>query len=163
MRQKVDLEHWSAFRTSFHRLTDLIARVGRQERPPSSVLLLSGDVHCSYTAAGRLDGIDPPRTGFHQLTMSPFRNPLEPPIRVANHLLNMRPVRAVLHWLARRAGVPDVDVDWEIDHGMWFDNGVMTVAFSGREAVVEVDHAHVRGGEQVLERTLTEQLTPQRG
>ena len=56
---------------------------------------------------------------------------------------------------------PDVDVDWEIDHGMWFDNGVMTVAFTGREAVVEVDHAHVRDGLQVLERTLTEQLTPQ--
>ncbi len=163
LRQKVDLEHWAAFRTSFHRLTDLIARVGRQERPPSSVLILSGDVHCSYTASGRLDGIDPARTGFHQLTMSPFRNPLEPPIRVANHLLNMRPVRAVLHRLARWAGVPDVDVEWEVDHGMWFDNGVMTVVFSGREAVVEIDHAHVRGGEQVLERTLTEQLTPQRG
>jgi hypothetical protein len=160
LRQKVDLEHWSAFRRSFHQLMDLLARVGRQEQPPASILLLSGDVHCSYTAAGRLDGIDPERTGFHQLTMSPFRNPLEPPIRVANHLLNMRPVRAVLHWLEKRAHVQDVPVDWEIDHGMWFDNGVMTVAFSGRQAVVEVDHAHVRDGEQVLERTLTEPLTP---
>jgi hypothetical protein len=160
LRQTVDLEHWSAFRTSFHRLMDLIARVGRQETPPSSVLLLSGDVHCSYTANARLDGIDPARTGFHQLVMSPFRNPLEPPIRIANHLLNMLPVRALLHWLARRAGVEDAAVDWEVDHGMWFDNGVMTVVFHGGRAAVEVDHAHVRGGEQVLQRTHSQVLTP---
>lgn len=160
LRQTVDLEHWSAFRTSFDRLMDLVARVGRQESPPRSVLLLSGDVHCSYTANARLDGVDPSRTGFHQLVMSPFRNPLEPPIRIANHLLNMLPVRALLHFLARRAGVEDAAVDWEVDHGMWFDNGVMTVVFHGGRAAVEVDHAHVRSGEQVLQRTHSQVLTP---
>ncbi len=163
LRQAVDLEHWAAFRATFHKLADLVAAVGRGQDPPASVLLLSGDVHCSYTAAASLDGIDPERTGFHQLTMSPFRNPLEPPIRVANHLLDIRPVKGLTHWLARRAGVADVPISWQIDHGLWFDNGLMTVVIEGRRATLEVDHAHVSGAQQELRRTLTTRLTPQGG
>ena len=164
LRQAVDLEHWAAFRATFDRLVDMIDDVGGSSEPPASILILSGDVHCSYTAKASTRSVDPTRTGLHQLTMSPFRNPLEPPIRVANHLLGTRLVCAVLHWLARRAGVRDVDIDWAIDHGLWFDNGVMTVVFSGRTAHVEVEHAVVnRRGErhdQELRRTLTLELTP---
>jgi hypothetical protein len=108
----------------------------------------------------RLDGVDPQRTGFFQLTMSPFRNPLEPPIRLANHLLNQRWARRLMRALARRQGVEDGAAQWNITHGLWFDNGVMTVVVNGRTAMVEVDHAKVREGRQVLERTRTARLTP---
>ncbi len=164
VRQGVDLEHWASFRQTFHRMVELIDRLGRGDRPPASILLLSGDVHCSYTARATTPGIDPSRTGLHQLTMSPFRNPLEPPIRVANHVLKTRLARNVMHWLARRAGVDDVPIEWDIDNGLWFDNGVMTVVFTGRRACVEVDHAAVTGrpspDAQELRRTLTLELTP---
>ena len=164
VRQAVDLEHWAAFRTSFRQLVELIDRVGSSSKPPASILLLSGDVHCSYTAQASTAGVDPARTGLHQLTMSPFRNPLEAPIRFANHLLKSKVACNVMNWLARRAGVDDVAIEWDIDHGLWFENGVMTVVFSGRTAHVEVDHAVVnsRQGEhdQELHRTLTLQLTP---
>lgn len=160
LRQKVDLEHWAAFRRTFADLTGLLTAIGRRDQPPASILVMSGDVHCSYLARAELDGIDPSRTGFHQLVMSPFRNPLEPPIRLANHLLSRRSIRRFARWLARRAGVADVDVEWEISHGLWFDNGVMTIVIEGRTAHVEVDHAHVRDGKQVLVRTRTARLTP---
>lgn len=163
-RQAVDLEHWAAFRTTFRRLVELIDQVGSGSEPPASILLLSGDVHCSYIAEASTAGVDPTRTGLHQLTMSPFRNPLEPPIRVANHVLKTKLACSVMNWLARRAGVDDVAIDWDIDHGLWFDNGVMTVVFSGRTAHVEVDHAVVNrrqsGHGQELHRTLTLRLTP---
>ncbi len=164
VRQGVDLEHWAAFRATFQRMVELIDRLGSGSRPPASILLLSGDVHCSYTARASTPSIDPARTGLHQLTMSPFRNPLEPPIRVANHVLKTRFARNVIHWLARRAGVDDVAIEWDIDNGLWFDNGVMTVVFDGRTAHVEVDHAAVTGRPapeaQELRRTLTLELTP---
>jgi len=159
VRQAADLEHWSAFRRSFHDVLDLLQRVGRADAAPASVLLLSGDVHCSYTARASLPGIDPRRTAVHQLTMSPFRNPLEVPIKVANRAFETRPVRALMHALARSARVRDVPVDWEVEHGPWFENGVMTVVIDGRRASVEVEHASLDDGDQVLSRTLTLPLT----
>ena len=59
-----------------------------------------------------------------------------------------------MHRLARWAGVDDVDHRWQVEHGPWFDNGVMTIEFDGRSATVGVDHAHVDGGRQELDRTL---------
>jgi hypothetical protein len=164
LRQAVDLEHWAAFRSTFRRFIELIDQVGSGSEPPASILLLSGDVHCSYTAQASTSGVDPAKTGLHQLTMSPFRNPLDAPIRLANHVLKTKLACKVMNWLARRAGVDDVAIDWDIDHGLWFENGVMTVVFSGRTAHVEVDHAVVNSREdrhdQELHRTLTLQLTP---
>ena len=159
VRQAADLEHWSAFRASFLDVVDLLQRVARGDQAPASVLLLSGDVHCSYTAQASLPGVDPGRTAVHQLTMSPFRNPLELPIKIANRAFETRPVRALMHVLARSARVRDVPIDWEVDHGPWFDNGVMTVVLEGRTATVEVEHATVDGDDQVLRRTLTLPLT----
>ncbi len=94
-----------------------------------------------------------------QLTMSPFRNPLGPFIRRANRWLDRPAVAGALGWLARRAGVRDPGIRWDLDGGPWFGNGVMTVDIAGRRAAVEVEHAHVVQGSQVLDRTLTRTLT----
>jgi len=164
VRQAADLEHWSAFRQSFHDVLDLLQRIARAERAPASILILSGDVHCSYTATARLPGVEAQRTAVHQLTMSPFRNPLDVPIKVANRALDTEPVRWLLHRLARIARVPDVPVDWDVDHGPWFDNGVMVVVMEGRSAHVEVEHAAIDDDDQhVLRRTLTLPLTASGG
>ena len=158
MRLAVDLEHWAAFRNSFDDMVDLARDVSRRPRPPASVLWLSGDVHCSYVSRARVsDGGQ--RTAMWQLTMSPFRNPLNVPIRIANRLFERKPVVALTRFLARRAGVTDPGIEWRVEGGPWFDNGVMTVVVDGREASVEVDHARAVGGAQVLERTHTRRLT----
>ncbi|MGN6302943.1 MAG: alkaline phosphatase D family protein [Angustibacter sp.] len=159
LRRAVDLEHWAAFRRSFDAMVELVQSVAGRERPPASVLWLSGDVHCSYLATAEVDGVDAERTAMVQLTMSPFRNPLGPFIRRANRWLDRPAVAGALRWLARRAGVRDPGITWDLDGGPWFSNGVMTVDITGRRATVEVEHAHVEQGNQVLDRTLTRTLT----
>ena len=158
-RQAVDLEHWAAFRGSFDGFVALLRRVVTSDRPPASVLVLSGDVHCSYTARAHLKDVEHPATAVHQLTMSPFRNPMEWPLRAANWAFQRPPVRWACHRLARLAGVRDVAVDWGVDAGPWFDNGVMTVVVDGRDVRLEVQHARVRDGRQVLTPTTTAALT----
>ncbi|GAB7190402.1 alkaline phosphatase D family protein [Kineococcus sp. NUM-3379] len=161
LRQAADLEHWSAFRGSFTELVDLLAQTCDPARPeaPRSVLVLSGDVHCSYTAEVSLPGVDPARTAVHQLVMSPFRNELERALRAANLAFESRPLRALLARLARAAGVVEPPVSWDVAHGPWFSNGVMTLDLRGEEAAVEVDHALVVGSHQVLQRTADVPLT----
>ncbi|WP_222711015.1 DUF7800 domain-containing protein [Quadrisphaera setariae] len=153
LRQAIDLEHWAAFGTSLHDLLRLLARVASASRPPATVLLLSGDVHCSYTARAQLDGVVGSPTAVHQLVMSPFRNPLKPALRVANRLADVRPVRALAALLARSAGVARPPASWEVEEGPWFDNGVMTVVLEGRSARLEVDHVRVDASGRTLRRT----------
>ena len=96
IRLTVDLEHWAAFRNSFDDLVGLLTEVAagtgaartddagtdvatRRGTPPASILLLGGDVHCSYLEEVELTSpqvADSP-TRVHQLVMSPFRNPLQ--------------------------------------------------------------------------------------
>src|SRR5207245_1701508 len=53
VRRVLDLEHWAAFQSSFHRLIELLEQVAAGERgaAPASVLLLGGDVHNGYVEA----------------------------------------------------------------------------------------------------------------
>ena len=152
LRQVVDLEHWAAFRSSFEELVTLIGDVARRPEPPETVLLLSGDVHASYIAAGWVPGIDRSRTALHQLTMSPFRNPLHTSIRFANRVASRSGVTRVMRRLARTAKVPKGAATWHLSHGVWFDNGVMTVVIRGNRVMAEVDHTVVTKGRQVLLR-----------
>ena len=52
IRQGADLEHWSAFRESFDRLTAMIEQAAASG--PATVSVLSGDVHHSYAARADL-------------------------------------------------------------------------------------------------------------
>jgi len=157
-RQFLDLEHWAAFRESFEETTDLLESVVTGADTPATVLMLSGDVHCSYTARAHLEDVEHPDTAIHQLTMSPFRNDIERVAKYGNKLLNRKGLSRAMHRLARWAKVEDVDMTWHVEQGPWFDNGVMTIEFAGRSARLAIDHAHVRGDDQVLERTLELEL-----
>ncbi len=162
LRRFVDLEHWSAFRESFERLVGLFADVASSPRPPSSVLVLSGDVHCSYTADARVVGLEHPETAIRQLTMSPFRNYLPVPVKLVNKFFEKAPLRVGLRWFSRAFAVPDTGLDWALDSGPWFQNGLMTVVFDGREARLEVDRALHANGRQYLERAGEQVLTTAR-
>ncbi|NAZ85899.1 DUF7800 domain-containing protein [Kineococcus indalonis] len=160
LRQAADLEHWAAFRSSFGDLVRLLGDVAAGPRPPSSVLVLSGDVHCSYTARVRVPGAGEDGPAVHQLVMSPFRNPLSRGVRLANRLLDSRPARTLTRALAAAAGVRDPDVSWRVENGPWFDNGVMTVVCAqDGTAAVEVDHAVDDGGRPRLRSTLRHRLS----
>ncbi|MGH3545725.1 MAG: alkaline phosphatase D family protein, partial [Mycobacteriales bacterium] len=97
LRQAIDLEHWSAFRRSFHHLFGLIAEVatGQHGRQPSSIQLLGGDVHFSYLMRATLCA--PPATNtpqpvspIYQLVCSPTRNPMARWMKYANFLAAWR-------------------------------------------------------------------------
>lgn len=153
-RQFLDLEHWAAFRASFDETTEMLGDVVSSDRPPATVLMLSGDVHCSYTARAQLTSTPHPTTAIHQLTMSPFRNDIEKVAKGGNKLLNRKGLARAMHRLAKWAKVDDVDMTWQVEHGPWFDNGVMTIEFAGRSASLDVDHARPRDGHQELRRTV---------
>ncbi len=170
LRRAVDLEHWAAFRSSFNGLVTLLTEVARGDSgsAPSSILVLGGDVHCSYIEEVTLTdpSVADSRTAVHQLVMSPYRNPLNLPIRAVNRLAQTRPVIAALSALSRHRGVVEPAAQWGVSDGIWFDNGVMTLELEGRAARVEVDHASVEwpseGSKeeprQVLRRTLNKML-----
>ncbi|KAA0918777.1 alkaline phosphatase D family protein [Dietzia sp. ANT_WB102] len=159
IRLAVDLEHWGAFRNSFDDLVGLLTEVaaGDHRPAPASILLLGGDVHCSYLeevelTAGRVAGSP---TRVHQLVMSPFRNPLQKSIRAVNRLSVRDPVPALTRRLARAVGVRDPEVRWQVTDGVWFNNGVMTLVLRGRRAMVQVDHATVEWPGRGLGKILT--------
>jgi hypothetical protein len=55
--------------------------------------------------------------------------------------------------------VVDPPVSWDVDQGPWFGNGLMTLDIRGRSVRVEVEHARVVDGVQVLDRTHSGVLT----
>ncbi|WP_020108825.1 alkaline phosphatase D family protein [Nocardia sp. 348MFTsu5.1] len=161
LRLALDLEHWAAFGKSFEDMAGLVGEVVSRPKPPASTLWLSGDVHCSYVAQADLGELVPNNTALYQLTMSPFRNPLDLPIRVVNRLATRRPVVRFLHFLAHRAGLKDHPITWQAKAGPWFDNGVMLLRLEGETASVRVEHARTGpGGAQELLQTHEMALTP---
>lgn len=160
LRIELDLEHWAAFGKSFADMATLTREISRSEDAPASILWLSGDVHCSYVARAEFGvGGDVPVT--YQLTMSPFRNPLNLPIRAVNRLAIKKPVARGLRRLARSAKVGPSEVSWEAEAGPWFDNGVMLLTTEGESARLSIEHAHAdEAGRQTLEQTHAMTLTP---
>lgn len=140
-------------------MVELLRQVTSAPQPPASVLFLSGDVHCSYTADARLTGDPHPRTVIQQLTMSPFRNALPLPIKLVNRACENVLVRTVLRGLSRTVAVPDTGLTWSLNSGPWFRNGVMTVVLDGPRAVLEVDGACHAGTRQYLERASEHVIT----
>ena len=129
----------------------------RRGTPPASILLLGGDVHCSYLEEVELTSsqVAGSPTRVHQLVMSPFRNPLQKSIRAVNRLSVREPVPTLARRLARSVGVREPDVRWRLTDGLWFDNGVMTLVLRGRRASVQVDHAVVEWPARGLGKALT--------
>jgi hypothetical protein len=156
LRQILDLEHWAAWRQSFREMTDLLEAVAGGPDPPATILLLGGDVHCSYTAGATLTRVEHPSTAIHQLTMSPFRNDIEAVAKTTFRLLTRRGPTAAVHGLARVGKVADVDICWSIDHGVWFRPGLMTIVLDGADAMLDVDQAVAADGEQVLQRAVAD-------
>ncbi len=140
VRQALDLEHWAAFRSSFAKLTGLLRDVGAGEKgePPSSVLVLSGDVHHGYLAEMSFgDGV---RSGIYQSVGSPLRNPLGTPERLTLGAGWTKQGERIGKALARLAGVEEPPLRWHLTHEKpWFENHISTLELSGREARLKVE------------------------
>jgi phosphodiesterase/alkaline phosphatase D-like protein len=132
IRQGADLEHWSAFRGSFDRLTAMIERTAAAG--PVTVSVLSGDVHHSYAA--RASFPSEPAGRVHQLTCSPVHNKMEWYIRPGFRLSWSRVMRWLSQAWATSAGAPPKPVSWERISGPYFGNTIATLDIDGRHAQV---------------------------
>ena len=159
LRQRLDLEHWAAFQSSFTRLVELIRAVASGERgpPPASIGVLSGDVHHAYlakTAFSKRSGV---QSVIYQAVCSPFRHPLAAHERLAVRAAMSRPAMAVTRALARSAGVKAPDLRWRLNHPT-FDNQVATLALAGREARLTIERTHGDLRDPMLETVLDRKL-----
>jgi hypothetical protein len=131
-RQVLDLEHWAAFGRSFDALAALLIHVGSAPDAPSTISVLSGDVHHSYAARADL-GPDL-ECQVHQLTCSPVHNRLPGAIKVATRMAWSRGAARATRRLARLAGTPAPAVRWRLAYGPFFGNAIGTLIHRDRDA-----------------------------
>ncbi|MEO8188233.1 MAG: alkaline phosphatase D family protein [Burkholderiaceae bacterium] len=141
IRRKLDLEHWSAFQTSFRRIVALIQSIAAGEfgNAPATVTVLSGDVHHVYLARAEFPGADI-SSAVYQAVCSPFRNPLDARDARIMRAGWSRIAGAVARTIAGLAGVGRPGVQWKLCHDEpWFDNQVAIMELSGREATIRFE------------------------
>ncbi len=163
-RQLVDLEHWAAFHNSFNDLADLLQSVGAgdrsPQRPPASVVVLSGDVHHGYLAKVSFRNGSGVESQVYQAVGSPLRNPLSLPERLIMQVGWTKPGEIFGKALSRLARAKQPNIRWNLAHKEpWFENHVSTLQIHGREASLKVDEATPGdNGEPRLRRLLERRL-----
>jgi len=155
MRRAGDLEHWAAFRESFDALSALLGRIALHGPraggpPPSTVCVLSGDVHHAYAAealwrhAGegpQADGAAESAGRVYQLTCSPIHNSVPPAIRLGFRFGWGRVAGRIGRALARHARLAPSPVTWTKLGGPWFGNHLMTLRLENRRATLSLHRA----------------------
>jgi hypothetical protein len=152
LRQQLDLEHWAAFRRSFDSLGELLGRVASRPDGPTTITVLSGDVHHSYVARAKVPG--PGR--LYQLTCSPVHNQLPVAMRSAMRFGWSRAAERVGRGIARVAGLPRPSVGWGRLAGPVFGNAVGELVHDGRSARVSI---HATTADKQLSRVIDLALT----
>jgi hypothetical protein len=145
LRQALDLEHWPAFQASFRRMCDLLVEVagGRRGRAPSTICVLSGDVHHAYLAQIGFLPDAGVRSAVWQAVCSPFRNPLSTHERRVILAAWTKPLALFARALARWAGVEDPPIGWKLAHKKpWFNNQVAMLQLDGPRATFVLERAH---------------------
>ncbi|MFB7651710.1 MULTISPECIES: alkaline phosphatase D family protein [unclassified Streptomyces] len=155
IRRGADLEHWSAFPSSFDALADLIAEAGTGPGAPATISVLSGDVHHAYVAepswAGRT-----PDARVAQLTCSPVHNSVPPSIRLGFRFGWSALARALGRRIARHGRCAPAAVSWRKTGGPWFGNQLMTLTLRGRSARLRLEQARTDRGGGIALRTAME-------
>ena len=160
LRRSEDLDHWASFHDSFAAMIGLIGSVATGQRgdPPSTVLVLSGDVHHGYLAEAEFRGGTHSRV--YQAVCSPLRNSLPgEKSRVQSSAWTRRATLAA-RLLARLAGVEEEPLTWRLNHDTpFFDNQVATLELEGRRARITFESAVLDGKEPGLRKLYSRQLS----
>jgi len=160
LRQAVDLEHWAAFRSSFDRLVQRLGEVGagHRGRAPSTVLVLSGDVHHSYVAPVRYPARWGVRSAVVQLVSSPLRNAFPRRLQRAFRFSHTVPARLLGRLLTRSVGLGPPEVEWTVSRGPLYGNTVSSLRLDGALAEVRIERAHRGDGRSCLTEALRQRL-----
>jgi len=154
-RQSGDLEHWAAFRNSFDRLGAALESLGRGThggKAPTSLLVLSGDVHHAYVAE-----VVEPRgitSRIYQLTCSPVHNEVPHPMVQTFKIGWSRPAIAVTAALRRLTRVPANRVRWHKRAGPFFGNELAVLTLDGTRAQLQFQKAETGADGNPMLRTV---------
>ncbi|MFG2559746.1 alkaline phosphatase D family protein [Streptomyces sp. NPDC048496] len=162
LRRRSDLEHWAAFPTSFHRLTELIREAGSGPDAPATVCVLSGDVHHAYIAEPSWPADAPggvPGARILQLTCSPVHNSIPGVLKAGFRFGWSRAGRRLGRALARHGRTGPSPIQWRKTGGPWFGNQLMTLTLRGRKAALTLVQAKENGAGAQLETVLDQKLT----
>ena len=143
IRRSQDLDQWATFHDSFVALVGLIRRVAAGERgdAPSSITILSGDVHHGYLAEASFEGAGT-NSKIHQAVCSPLRNALPGEKSRLQRVAWTKPTALVGRIFSRLAGVEDPGITWRLTHDRtWFENQVATLELDGRDAKITFEQA----------------------
>ena len=168
LRQELDLEHWPAWQDSFFRMMGLLKAVGSGERgtAPSTISVLSGDVHHAYLAEVGFPAGSGMQSAVWQGVCSPFRNPLDSKERRVILAAWTRFGGKLVEALAKRAGVREPGVQWRLAHEKpWFNNQVAWLELDGHRAKFVLHKALPPGdgkGDPVMEQVFTRSIEPNR-
>jgi len=162
IRRSKDLDHWSSFHDSFLELTRLIRAVGAGEKgqPPTSIIVLSGDVHLGYVAEATFRD-EEVKSIIYQAVSSPFRNSLPgEKSRLHNASWTKLGERAG-RLLARLVGIEKEEMSWRLTHQeLWYENQVATLELEGKQATLTFERAILEdSGEPGLETIYERQHT----
>ena len=141
-RRSQDLDHWASFHDSFAAMVRLIRGVASGEKgdPPSTVLILSGDVHHGYLAEATLESSA--RSHVYQAVCSPLRNalPKEKSFLQNNAWTGFATLMG--RFLARLARLPKDSISWRLTHDTaFFDNQIATLELGAESATITFEKA----------------------
>jgi hypothetical protein len=113
---------------------------GGKGDPPSTVVVLSGDVHHGYLAEATLE--NNAKSRIYQAVCSPLRNALPNKKSYLQDRAWTRPAGLLARLLARLAGVPKEPLTWRLTHdAAFFDNQVAILELEGRGARITFEKA----------------------
>jgi len=143
IRRSEDLDQWASFHDSFVALTALIQDLAAGERgdPPSSIILLSGDVHHGYLAEATFRDYDQ-QSPVYQAVCSPLRNSLPEEKSRLQSAGWTKPGELAGRLLSRLAGIRNEEISWHLTHDEpWFENHVATLQLDGQRAKITFEKA----------------------
>ena len=161
VRRLTVMDHWASFQRTFRRFSELIddAAHGREGDAPTSIVMLSGDVHHCYLAAVDFPDGGAAQSRVWQAVCSGFRKELAPhELRVIRFSHSARAAR-IARRLARTARVQPAPFDWRVVNRPAFANQIATLTLDGDRASVKVE-ATVDGSwrDPQLEEAFTREL-----
>lgn len=140
-RQAAAMDQWASFQHSFRRLSGLLRELatGARGGAPSSIVMLSGDVHHCYLAEVGFPPGTGARTPVWQAVCSGYRKALAREEKLAMRLGTTRVASLVGRALAHAAGVEDPPVGWRLSQPPRYENQVATVDLWPGRGVLRVE------------------------
>ena len=144
------MEDWVAFDRSFRDIESLLLRLSDGDDAPSTINVLSGDIHFGFLARvlrrdGRAMG-----SRVHQIVSSPIRNVLHPAQRRVLGFGASKLGRKLGGRLQRWSGREASALAWEFEHAPLFANNIGLARFSGDTATLQLLRADGSDGDAGL-------------